>query len=102
MDTRLCDAAFELARGVDLLVCESTYLSEHQSLARDHGHMTAAEAAELARQAGARRLVLTHFSGRYTDDRRFLEEAAAIHPDVVVARDGMRVPVPKRLPPADL
>ncbi|MCA9637126.1 MAG: hypothetical protein KC420_13960, partial [Myxococcales bacterium] len=57
MDTRLCDNAFELARGVDLLVCESTYLDEDADKAHANGHMTAREAAILARDAGARRLV---------------------------------------------
>jgi ribonuclease Z len=96
MDTRLCDGAFELAEGADLLVCESTYLDRDAGLARDHGHLTAAEAARIALEAGARRLVLTHFSQRYPDETQFLEEAAAVFPDVVVARDLLRVPVPPR------
>jgi ribonuclease Z len=96
MDTRLCDGAFELAEGVDLLVCESTYLTQDAALARDYGHLTAAQAARIAMEAGARRLLLTHFSQRYTDESQFLEEAAAIFPDVVVAHDLLRVPVPPR------
>lgn len=96
MDTRLCDTAFSLARGVDLLICESTYLSEHTQEAHDHGHLTAAQAATIARDAGARRLVLTHFSQRYPRVEPFLEEASRIHPDVVAAKDGLRVPVPAR------
>jgi ribonuclease Z len=96
MDTRLCDAAFELAEGVDLLVCESTYLQKDAALARDYGHLTAAQAARIALEAGARRLVLTHFSQRYPDASHFLEEAAAVFPEVVVARDLLRVPVPSR------
>ena len=98
MDTRLCDAAVELAAGADLLVCESTFLSADQDLATAYGHMTAAQAAWLAREAGVRRLVLTHFSQRYTDDRLFLAEAAPIFPDVVVARDLDVVPLPARRP----
>jgi ribonuclease Z len=96
MDTRLCDAAFELAQGVDLLVCESTFLSQDAALAREYGHLTAAEAGRIAAEAGARRLVLTHFSQRYPDETPFLEEAAAVFPDAVVARDLLRVPVPRR------
>jgi ribonuclease Z len=99
MDTRLCDAARRLAEGVDLLVAESTYLSTESAEARDRGHMTAHEAATLARDAGARRLVLTHFSQRYADSRAFLEEASAVFPDVVLAEDGLRVPVPARRSP---
>jgi ribonuclease Z len=96
MDTRVCQNAVELARGVDMLVCESTYLSEDADKAHDHGHMTAAEAATVARDAGARLLVLTHFSQRYTDTEPFLAEARAIHPEVIAARDGDVIPVPKR------
>jgi ribonuclease Z len=98
MDTRICDAAVELAAGVDMLVCESTYLSADEDLAHAHGHMTAAQAARLARDAGARRLVLTHFSQRYPDTAAFAAEAAAAVPDldVVAAEDLDVIPVPPR------
>jgi ribonuclease Z len=96
MDTRLCDAAFELAAGVDMLVCESTFLAADEDLARDYRHMTAAQAARLARDAGVRRLVLTHFSQRYTDPARFAHEAGEIFPDAVVAADLDVIPVPPR------
>ena len=96
MDTRLCDAAFALAEGADLLVCESTFLDRDAELAAAYGHLTAAQAARVAAEAGARRLVLTHFSQRYPDDAGFLAEAAPIFSDVVVARDFDRVPVPSR------
>ena len=97
MDTRLCDAAFELAEAADLLVCESTFLTRDADLARGYGHLTAAQAARVAAEAGARRLVLTHFSQRYTDDALFAAEAAEVFPDVVVVRDLDRVPVPPRV-----
>lgn len=96
MDTRMCEGAFELARNVDMLVCESTYLSSEEREARDHGHLTARQAATIAKESGARRLVLTHFSQRYGSLRPFLDEARAVHDDVVAVRDGDRVPVPKR------
>lgn len=96
MDTRTCDNAVALAKDVDMLVCESTYLSCDADKARENGHMTAAEAATIASRAGARLLVLTHFSQRYTDIEPFLAEARAIHPETVAARDGDTIPVPKR------
>jgi ribonuclease Z len=96
MDTRLCDAALELAAGVDLLVCESTYVDDEADLARDHYHLTARQAGWLAREAGARRLVLTHFSQRHPDARVFAEEARQLHDDVVAAEDFLRVPMPPR------
>lgn len=85
MDTRPCAGALELARGADLLVCESTFLQSEQAVAERAGHMTAAQAATLAREAGARRLVLTHFSQRYEDAGQFLAEALPIYADAVIA-----------------
>lgn len=93
MDTRMCDAAVELARDVDLLVCESTFLDDERMLAERYQHLTARQAAWLAREAGAHRLVLTHFSQRHRDEDEYLAEAAAVFPDVVVARDLLRVPI---------
>ncbi|MFI6294306.1 ribonuclease Z [Nonomuraea sp. NPDC050790] len=99
MDTRLCDNVFALADRVDLLVIESTFLAAESALAREYGHLTAQEAALVAKESGVRRLVLTHFSERYGLDAEpaFLEEARAVFDgDVVVARDLMTVPVPSR------
>ena len=96
MDTRRCDAALSLAAGADLLVCEATYLDRDAALADEHAHLTAHQAATIAREAGARRLVLTHFSQRYPELDEHLAEARAVVDDVVVARDLERVPVPRR------
>src|SRR5947199_10122838 len=74
MDTRPCSGARTLAQGVDMLVCESTYLESERQEAHDHFHMTARQAAKLAEEAGVRRLVLTHFSQRYDDREQFLIE----------------------------
>lgn len=96
MDTRVCDAAVELARGADLLMCESTFLDAEADLASAYRHLTARQAATIAREAGARRLVLAHYSQRHPDEEAFRAEAAEIHPDVVAARDLDVVPVPPR------
>jgi ribonuclease Z len=99
MDTRLCEAATELAAGVDLLVIEATFLDEHARLADEYGHLTAGQAGKIAAECGVRRLVLTHFSERYRREHRprFAEEAAAAYAgDIVVARDLDRMPVPRR------
>ncbi len=95
MDTRVCEGAYELARDVDLLICESTYLSSEGREAHDHGHMTAAQAATIAKEAGAKKLVLTHFSQRYPSTEPFLAEARPIFENVVAAKDGKRVPIPR-------
>lgn len=94
MDTRWCDGALALADGVDVLVCEATFLARHADLAPRYGHLTAAQAAGVAAEAGARRLVLTHFSQRYPDPAEIAAEAGAVFPDVVVAADLDRVALP--------
>ncbi len=99
MDTRLCDAAFELAADADLLVCESTFADADAGLAADYGHLTAGQAGRIAAVAGARRLVLTHFSQRYDDSALplLLRDAAAVFDgDIVLAADLDRVTVPPR------
>lgn len=97
MDTRLCANAVALAKDADMLVCESTYLSSEEREAHDHGHMTAREAGIVARDAGVKKLVLTHFSQRYGSTKPFVEEARAVFDgEVVAVRDGDRVAVPKR------
>jgi ribonuclease Z len=97
MDTRLCDAAFELARDADLLVCESTFLEDDADLAERFGHLTAGQAARIAAESGARRLVLTHFSQRYGDDvTPYVEEATRRFDDVVAVDDFDVVEVPSR------
>jgi len=97
MDTAMCDAALELADGVDLLVCESTYLETERELAAKYFHLTALQAGEIARDAGARRLVLTHFSARYPNNEAFADEARQAHDDVVAATDLAVIDVPDRL-----
>ncbi|MGW6918756.1 ribonuclease Z [Kitasatospora sp. NPDC054939] len=97
MDTRLCDGVHELAEGADLLVIESTFVDADARLAEDHGHLTAGQAARVAAGAGARTLVLTHFSQRYPDLGQHLAEARKhFDGEIVVAEDLARVPVPPR------
>ncbi|MEU4154433.1 ribonuclease Z [Streptomyces sp. NPDC026659] len=98
MDTRLCEGVHALAEGCDLLVIESTFLDEDVQLAEEHGHLTAGQAAAVARDAGVRHLVLTHFSQRYSDPEVFERQAraAGFTGELTVARDLQRVPVPKR------
>jgi ribonuclease Z len=82
---------------VDLLVIESTFLAEDADLAAFVGHLTAGQAASVARRCGVRTMVLTHFSQRYPDASRFLDEARAeFSGEIVLAEDLMRVQVPAR------
>ena len=94
-DTRPNERLAEAARGADLLVHEATFGDEEAARALETGHSTAREAAELAARAGVKRLVLTHFSARYSRDTADLvREAREQFPDAVAARDGMEIEIP--------
>lgn len=72
--------------GADLLVIESTYIEEESEVAAAFGHLTARQAAWLAREAGVKQLVLHHISRRYTG-RQVLDEATPVFPETAVAKD---------------
>jgi ribonuclease Z len=94
-DTRPHLSVIEASRGADLLVHEATFGNDELERAEETGHSTAAEAARVALEAGARRLVLTHISSRYSRDAsELLAEAKAVFPETVIARDGMTMEVP--------
>jgi ribonuclease Z len=96
-DTRPHLSVIEASRGADLLVHEATFGGDELERAQETGHSTAAEAARVALEAGARRLVLTHISSRYNrDTSELLAEAKAVFPETVIARDGMTLDVPYR------
>ena len=94
-DTRPHLSVIEASRGADLLVHEATFGGDEMERAQETGHSTAAEAARVALEAGARRLVLTHISSRYSRDAaELLAEARSVFPETVIARDGLTVDVP--------
>jgi ribonuclease Z len=96
-DTRPCAATVHAAHDADLLVHEATFGDDELERAKETGHSTAREAATVAREAGVRRLVLTHFSARYTRDTAQLDaEARSEFSAVTVARDGMELDIPFR------
>ncbi|NNC02437.1 ribonuclease Z [Corallococcus exiguus] len=97
-DTRPCPSLVQAAKDADLLVHESTFSDDEQARALETRHSTAREAAQVAKDAGARRLILTHLSSRHdTDPGRLLTQAReAFKGPVEVAFDGLTVELPLR------
>lgn len=89
-DAETTDGLAEQVRGADVLVIEATFLRRDAPIARDYGHLTAAEAALLAATGGVKQLVLTHISGRYSDDE-ILAEARQAFANSRVAIDFDRI-----------
>jgi ribonuclease Z len=96
-DTAPCQATEVFAHEADLLVHEATFMSDESDRARDTGHSTARQAAEVALAAGVKLLALTHLSTRYFP-RDLRDEAREVFPDTLVPRDfdTIAVPFPER------
>jgi len=86
-DTVFCDTAIELAKNADILLCESTYLDEMKEEAEIRKHMTATQAATIAKKAKVKKLVLVHFSQRYKDLSLFTKEAKKTFANVSIGKD---------------
>lgn len=94
-DTRPCSTCIDMAHNADLLVHEATFGDEEAQRAAETGHSTAREAAGVARESASRKLLLTHFSARYSRDPAELErEARQVFSNVVLGRDGLDVDIP--------
>ncbi|WPZ17296.1 ribonuclease Z [Geobacillus subterraneus] len=96
-DTRFCEAAIELAREADVVIHEATFAAAEQRLARDYFHSTTTDAAEVAKRAGAKRLILTHISSRYQGEAalQLLDEARRVFPNTELAADFASFSVPR-------
>ena len=90
-DTEPCQCSIPLARNVDLLIHEATYLTRDHDKARETKHSTPGEAADVATKAGAKSLVLTHINDKRETEKEMLEEASQIHPKTKIAHDGFEV-----------
>ncbi len=97
-DTRPAESVTDAARDADVLYHEATFLHDLAATAKSTGHSTAQQAARLGHEAGVKLLILGHLSSRYRDERKVLDEARAIHSNVCLADEGMRI----RLNPGEL
>lgn len=88
-DTRPSQKLVRFFSGCDLLIFDSTFRESDKAKAVERGHATSVEAAELAKEAGVRKLVLTHFSARYTNVAGLVREARKVFPNTVPATDGL-------------
>lgn len=88
-DTAPCPAARDLAQDVDLMVHETTLEAAMEAKANSRGHSSTRQAAQLARDANAGRLVMTHISSRYdaVSSQKLVEECRAIFPESILAED---------------
>ena len=87
-DTRYDENIADTIKGANLVYHESTYLNEHEERAALRFHSTAAQAATIAKKAGVRKLIIGHFSSKYTDLSPFLQEASAVFPPTELALEG--------------
>ena len=89
-DTRPCEAVLEVSRDADLLIHDGSFADEMADWAEESMHSTAGEVATLAKEAGVKKLVLTHISSRYTDDvEPILKDSKKVFENVIVAEDLM-------------
>jgi len=93
-DTRPTRSLVRLAESADLLIHEATFEDELLERAKEDGHSTPSQAAETAKKAEVKRLILTHVSSRYRSPERLLEQAKRIFPNADVAEDFMKIEIP--------
>lgn len=93
-DTRPRGEVIDAVSGFDVLIHEATYLHEFAEQARERGHSTVTEAAQVAAAAGVKTLILTHISPKHQREREILREARAIFPNTFLAHDLMEWNIP--------
>ncbi|MBI3271849.1 MAG: ribonuclease Z [Planctomycetes bacterium] len=92
-DTLLTENCYRLAADADLLICEAPHASDLRDKADEYMHLTARDAGRIAARSGAKRLLLQHFSVRYTDTRELVDDARREFANTTAAEDFMTVEV---------
>lgn len=96
-DTRPCKSILEASKNADVLIHDGSFADEMADWAEESKHSTAGEVAALAKEAGVRKLILTHISSRYTDDAEpILTDSKKIFENVIIAEDLMEIEIPYR------
>jgi len=93
-DTKPTRSSSKFAENADLLIHDATFDDEMLERAMEDGHSTPSQAAETAKKANAKWLILTHISARYKDTSLLLEQAKKIFSKVQVADDFMKIELP--------
>ncbi len=93
-DTMPAENLVRLAENADLLIHEATFSDELAERAGEDGHSTPSQAAETAKEAGVKQLVLTHISARYRDTSLLLEQARKVFPNTELAEDFLKIELP--------
>ncbi len=89
-DTAYDERIIPIVEGVDLLYHEATFANSDTPRAKQTGHSTAQQAAEIAKRANVKKLMLGHFSARYPDNQILLDEAKGIFENTILANEGLR------------
>ena len=88
LDTKINKAAVKIAKNSDLLISEATYTKTENNLAKEYKHLTATQAAEIAKKAKVKKLILTHLSQRYENKENLvLQEAKKIFKNTTIVND---------------
>jgi len=93
VDALPTDQAVELARDADFFICEATFAHELKEAALEKGHMTAKQAAKLAKKAHVKQLIITHFSQRYKNVKPLLDEAKKVFKNTIAAKDFLEIKI---------
>ncbi|MBU0962905.1 MAG: ribonuclease Z [Nanoarchaeota archaeon] len=93
IDTAYCKNCISISKDSDLLISEATFIDELKDRAKEYKHLTAKQAAEIAKKSKSKKLVLTHFSQRYKNEDKILKEAKSVFKNTIAAKDFMKIEI---------
>lgn len=91
IDTLPCENIIKYSKNADILICEATHAEELKERSNEYFHMTSKDAARLAKKADVGKLILTHFSARYEDEKLLEKEARTIFKNTIATKDLMKI-----------